>query len=183
MDLPLHLFLLCLFLLWLTFGEVKCSSSLPAWRHILYTAVLHLQQQKYVYKENFSRLLYPSAPWGWRSKHHGLGPTTLGGGEKERTKREGKKIYKLCIIFLLSTWKRSSQRRLKGIKFKIPFKSQTNLRVPFANLRKSSCVESWCGNSKDMQFSIHSQAVGLSALEEKFHSFTALEHNWGFHKK
>lgn len=77
--------------------------------------------------------------------------------------------------------KKKQPESLKGIKFKILFTSQTNLRVPLVNVRKSSRIESWGGNLKDMQFSI--DGVGLSVLAEKFHSFTALERNRGFHKK
>lgn len=104
---------------------------------------------------------------------------------KKKAKRNGrekkkKRRCKLCIIFLLSPWKGSSQRIPKGAKFKNHFKSQTNLTVPLVNLRESLCARSLCVNLKDMPFSIHNQAVGLSALEEKFHSFTASKCDWGF---
>lgn len=67
--------------------------------------------------------------------------------------------------------KANSRRVLKGIKFEINFPSPTNLAASLINLRKALCVPSLCGNLKDMLFSIHSHAAGLSALAEKFHSF------------
>lgn len=71
--------------------------------------------------------------------------------------------------------KANSRRVLKGIKFEINFPSPTNLAASLINLRKALCVPSLCGNLKDMPFSIHSHAAGLSALAEKFHSFTDSE--------